>query len=179
MSSALPTSQPLKRASPLGQTWCSSPGDKLLGGPQAGIVVGKTNLVRTLERHPLARALRIDKLSLAALTATLLHYLKGEARRKIPIWQMIGSPLEHIRERADEWRNNIGDAASVCQGLSTIGGGSLPGETIPTLVVALNCSEAQGGPEGVMSRLRESRPPIIARIEQEPGDAGPAHCALR
>ena len=141
-------------------------GDKLLGGPQAGIIGGKTDLVRKLERHPLARALRIDKLSLAALTATLLHYLKGEARRKIPIWQMIGSPLEHIRERADEWRNNIGYAASVCQGLSTIGGGSLPGETIPTCVVALNCSEAQGGPEGVMSRLRESRPPIIARIEQ-------------
>ena len=92
-------------------------GDKLLGGPQAGIVIGKTDLVQKLERHPLARALRIDKLSLAALTVTLLHYLKGEARAKIPIWQMIGAPIEDMRLRADEWRDSIGDAASVCQGL--------------------------------------------------------------
>ena len=142
-------------------------GDKLLGGPQAGIVVGTADLVRKLERHPLARALRIDKLSLAALTATLLHYLKGEARSNIPIWQMIGSPIDHILERADAWRDNVGDAAKVCQGLSTIGGGSLPGETIPTWLVALDCREAQGGPEGVMARLRESRTPIIARIDQD------------
>ena len=142
-------------------------GDKLLGGPQAGIIVGKTDLVRTLERHPLARALRIDKLSLAALTATLLHYLKGEARTKIPIWQMIGASLEDMRLRADSWRENIGDAASLTQSLSTIGGGSLPGETIPTWVVALDCTQSQGGPEGVMARLRTARTPIIARIDQD------------
>ncbi len=142
-------------------------GDKLLGGPQAGIVVGKSDLVRTLERHPLARALRIDKLSLAALTATLLHYLKGEARSTIPIWQMIGSPLDDIRERAEAWRASIGDAATLCQSLSTIGGGSLPGETLPTWVVALDCSQSQGGAEGVMARLRTARTPIIARIDQD------------
>ena len=142
-------------------------GDKLLGGPQAGIVAGKSDLIRTLERHPLARALRIDKLSLAALTATLLHYLKGEARSRIPIWQMIGSPVEEMRDRAKEWCANIGEAAILCEGLSTIGGGSLPGETIPTWVVALNCSDALGGAEGVMARLRSARQPIIARIEQD------------
>ena len=142
-------------------------GDKLLGGPQAGIVVGKSDLVRTLERHPLARALRIDKLSLAALTATLLHYLKGEARNTIPIWQMIGSPLDDIRERAEAWRASIGDAAALCQSLSTIGGGSLPGETLPTWVVALDCTQSQGGAEGVMARLRTARTPIIARIDQD------------
>ena len=142
-------------------------GDKLLGGPQAGIVVGKSDLVRTLERHPLARALRIDKLSLAALTATLLHYLKGEARSTIPIWQMIGSPLDDIRERAEAWRASIGDAAALCQSLSTIGGGSLPGETLPTWVVALDCTQSQGGAEGVMARLRTARTPIIARIDQD------------
>ena len=142
-------------------------GDKLLGGPQAGIVVGKSDLVRALERHPLARALRIDKLSLAALTATLLHYLKGEARSKIPIWQMIGSPLDDIRERAGAWRASIGEAATLCQSLSTIGGGSLPGETLPTWVVALDCTQSQGGAEGVMARLRTARTPIIARIDQD------------
>ena len=142
-------------------------GDKLLGGPQAGIIVGKSDLVRKLERHPLARALRIDKLSLAALTATLLDYLKGEARTRIPIWQMIGVSPDDIRERAESWRENIGESATVCQGLSTIGGGSLPGETIPTWVVALDCSHSKGGAEGVMARLRTARTPIVARIEQD------------
>jgi len=67
-------------------------GDKLLGGPQAGIVVGKTQYVEPLKRHPLARALRIDKLDLAALSATLVHYLKGEAAQKTPVWRMISMP---------------------------------------------------------------------------------------
>ena len=142
-------------------------GDKLLGGPQAGIVVGKADLVRRLERHPLARAMRIDKLSLAALTATLLHYLKEEAPRKVPVWQMVGNPLQQIRERAEEWRAQIGDMASLCQGLSTIGGGSLPGETLPTWLVALDCPQASGGAQAMMARLRAARPPIIARIEQD------------
>ena len=75
-------------------------GDKLLGGPQAGIIVGKKHLIDKLKKHPLARAVRIDKIRLAGLAATLLHYLKGEAEQKIPIWQMISTPLEEIERRA-------------------------------------------------------------------------------
>ena len=74
-------------------------GDKLLGGPQAGIIVGRKDLIATLRRHPLARALRLDKTSIAGLNATLLHYVKGEATREVPVWRMISMPLEDI-ERA-------------------------------------------------------------------------------
>ena len=88
-------------------------GDKLLGGPQAGVVVGQTELVQRLERHPLARAVRIDKLSLAALTATLLHYLADEAETEIPVWRMISSPPENLKDRATNWQAEIGGKASV------------------------------------------------------------------
>ena len=140
-------------------------GDKLLGGPQAGIVVGQSALVQRLERHPLARAVRIDKMSLAALSATLLHYLKSEARSKIPIWQMIGSSQSELLKRAEAWQKEIGDRAAVAQGLSTIGGGSLPGETLPTWLVAMDCDGLTGGADGLMASLRSCQPPIIARIE--------------
>ncbi|MCH9033347.1 MAG: hypothetical protein IID42_02440, partial [Planctomycetes bacterium] len=83
-------------------------GDKLLGGPQAGIVVGKKELVSRLERHPLARAVRIDKLGLAALTATLLHYLKDEATSAIPIWRMIASSSDDLKRKAARWKRAIG-----------------------------------------------------------------------
>ncbi len=141
-------------------------GDKLLGGPQAGIVVGKAEAVRRLARHPLARAVRLDKLTLAALTATLLHYLRGEPE-KIPIWGMISAPLDELSRRAEAWRKAIGGRASVADGLSTIGGGSLPGETLPTRLVALDCAGVDGGADGLAARLRAQEPPIVARIEEE------------
>ena len=74
-------------------------GDKLLGGPQAGIIAGNKDLVQKLSAHPLARAVRIDKLSLSALTATLLHYLKEEAVTEIPVWRMISASESHLKER--------------------------------------------------------------------------------
>ena len=146
-------------------------GDKLLGGPQAGIVVGSRDLVERLERHPFARAFRIDKMSLASLIATLLHYLRGEAEREVPIWRMISAPLQLLRERAQSWS----DAVSVLPGVvsrieenrSAIGGGSLPGETLPTWVLSLDCQGLNGGPSRVMERLRSGEPPVIARIEDE------------
>ena len=102
-------------------------GDKLLGGPQAGIVGGKSDLMSVVSRHPLARAVRIDKGSLAALNATLLHYLKGEETSKIPIWDMISQSQESLADRAEAWQSAVGGLTSVVPGESTVGGGSLAG----------------------------------------------------
>jgi L-seryl-tRNA(Ser) seleniumtransferase len=142
-------------------------GDKLLGGPQSGIVVGKSDLIRKLETHPLARAVRIDKMNLAALFATLLHYLKGEAETKVPIWRMISTSAGELEDRAYHWQTAIGNRALVLRGLSTIGGGSLPGETIDTWLLALECGNLSGGAQGVISRLREYSTPVIARIQED------------
>ena len=142
-------------------------GDKLLGGPQAGIVAGKRELVSRLARHPLARAVRIDKLSLAALTATLLHYLKGESLEKVPIWRMISTPVDALEERAQSWQKSVGDTAQVVQGLSAIGGGSLPGESIPTWLLSIGAQGTTEGAQGLAKRLREADTPVIARIEDD------------
>ena len=142
-------------------------GDKLLGGPQSGIVVGQTELVRRLERHPLARAVRIDKMNLAGLTATVLHYLKQEAEAEVPIWRMISASEEGIKDRAARWKTQLSLPGEVISGRSAVGGGSLPGETLPTWVLALSCEGDAGSPERVMRRLREAVPPVIARIEDD------------
>ncbi|HWC28667.1 MAG TPA: L-seryl-tRNA(Sec) selenium transferase, partial [Dehalococcoidia bacterium] len=101
-------------------------GDKLLGGPQAGIIAGKRELIATLRRHPLARALRMDKSNIAALNATLLHYVKGEAEREVPVWRMIATPLSEVTARARRWARLVGEGATVVDGRSMVGGGSLP-----------------------------------------------------
>lgn len=137
-------------------------GDKLLGGPQAGIIVGRADLVARLKKHPLARAIRADKLCLAGLSATLLHYLKDEAAQEVPVWRMIAMPTEQIRERAQNWVEVIGHG-EVINGESTVGGGSLPGETLPTFTLALEVRR----PNGFIARLRESHPAIIARLEDD------------
>ena len=146
-------------------------GDKLLGGPQAGIVVGKQELVARLERHPLARAVRIDKMSLASLTATLTHFLAGEAERKVPVWRMIAAPADEIRARAEDWRGRVlaatGIETAVAPARSAIGGGSLPGETLESWALSVPGSLSSGGPEGLLSALREQEPPVIARIEDD------------
>jgi len=136
-------------------------GDKLLGGPQAGILVGQKDLVAKLKKHPLARAVRADKLCLAALTATLLHYLRDEATRAIPVWRMISMPLADVEERARRWVAELG-AGEVVEGASTVGGGSLPGETLPTQLVAL----AVKSPNAFAAKLRAQDPPIIARVAE-------------
>jgi L-seryl-tRNA(Ser) seleniumtransferase len=136
-------------------------GDKLLGGPQAGILIGKADLIARLKKHPLARAIRADKLCLAALSATLLHYLKGEAEREIPIWRMMASSPEALRQRAEAWRNLLGQGEVIAE-QSTIGGGSLPGETLPTYVLAIQAPN----PDKFLQRLRRNRPPVIARLQE-------------
>ena len=133
-------------------------GDKLLGGPQAGILTGKKVLIDLLKRHPLARAIRADKLCLAGLAATLDHYRKGEALQQIPVWRMIARPLEDIRATAQNWAQQVG--GMVIDGESTIGGGSLPGATLPTALLALETEH----PDEFMAHLRKANPPVIARV---------------
>jgi L-seryl-tRNA(Ser) seleniumtransferase len=142
-------------------------GDKLLGGPQAGVIAGKAALVELAARHPMARAVRIDKLSIAALSATLIHYIKEEAVEKVPVWRMIAESAKHLEERARRWSAAIGDGSSVVGGLSTVGGGSLPGETLSTWLVALDCTGRPGGAEGLAGRMRHGHPPVVGRIEEE------------
>jgi L-seryl-tRNA(Ser) seleniumtransferase len=140
-------------------------GDKLLGGPQAGIIVGKKEAVEALKKHPLTRALRVDKVTLAGIQATLLHYLKDEAIKKIPVWTMIAASRDDLDRRAQKWAEELRAAklaASVMDAESTVGGGSLPGETLPTRAVAL----ALASPDDFAARLRQTDPPIIARIEE-------------
>ncbi len=138
-------------------------GDKLLGGPQAGILVGRVEQIAKLKKHPLARAVRADKLCLAALTATLSHYLRGEATTHIPVWQMIAMPLAELERRAAAWvahltAHNI--PAEVILGESTVGGGSLPGAMLPTRLVALQVERV----DEFAAALRQTPFPIIGRI---------------
>ena len=142
-------------------------GDKLLGGPQAGIAVGRAERIAALRRHPLARALRIDKLSLAALAATLGHYARGEEERAVPVWRLLSRPLEEIEARARGWAGAAGRGATVVAGRSMIGGGSLPEESVATALLALDPppDAGGGGADGLARRLRAHDPPVIARIE--------------
>ncbi len=141
-------------------------GDKLLGGPQAGVIVGKREIIERLRKFPLTRALRVDKITLAGLQATLLHYLRGEAERKIPVWRMISADPMELKRRAQRWARKLRQAgfkAEVIEGRSAIGGGSLPGETLPTWLLALKVPS----PDTAARSLRSYTPPIIARIEED------------
>jgi L-seryl-tRNA(Ser) seleniumtransferase len=138
-------------------------GDKLLGGPQAGLIVGRAELVSQLRHHPLARALRVDKGTLAALQATLLHYLRGEAEREVPVWRMIAMPQPVLEGRAAAWAARLGEqgiAATVVATTSTVGGGSLPGEVLPTRAVAL----AHPALDALAAALRQGPQPAVGRI---------------
>ncbi len=142
-------------------------GDKLVGGPQAGIIVGKKQFVDRLKKHPLARAARIDKIRLAGLIATLIHYLKGEATAKIPVWRMISAPLDGIERRAQEWAQAVGELARVMEGETMIGGGSLPGGTLPTRLVAVRGGKARNAVQTLSQRLRSQKVPVIGRITED------------
>jgi L-seryl-tRNA(Ser) seleniumtransferase len=135
-------------------------GDKLFGGPQAGIITGKSDLIARLKKHPLSRAVRADKLCLAALSATLIHYLKDEAISEIPVWRMISYSPDELRLRAENWAIVLG-MGDVIESQSTVGGGSLPDETLPTFVLALSVPS----PNHTVERLRMCNPPIIARVD--------------
>ena len=137
-------------------------GDKLVGGPQAGIVVGEKALIDQLRKHPMTRAVRPDKMSLAGLSATLNHYLMDEAPKTVPVWMMIAASEDQMKSRAEEWKRQL-DTGEVVSGRSTVGGGSLPEETLPTRLLALEARH----PNEFADRLRQVDPPIIARVEDD------------
>ena len=138
-------------------------GDKLLGGPQAGIIAGDAELVDLVSKHPLARAVRMDKLSMAALTATLVHYIKEEATEKVPVWRILSESAASLEARARRWAETLGAGCLVAPGRSAIGGGSLPDETLPTSLVRLDTADATG----LAAALRAGDPPVVARIEDD------------
>jgi L-seryl-tRNA(Ser) seleniumtransferase len=146
-------------------------GDKLLGGPQAGIILGHKGVIAALKRHPLTRALRVSKSILAGLQATLLHYLKGEAVSAVPVWQMMAMETSEIEARARdlvEWLRarqlgTAGTQVEVIDGWSRVGGGSLPEETLPTRLVALRVPAAHE----LAQTLRLGSPAVIGRIEND------------
>ncbi len=139
-------------------------GDKLLGGPQAGIVVGRTEPVRKMARHPLARAVRIDKLTLAALEATLRQRLSGQAV-DLPVERMLRAPAEEMRRRAAFWSVKLADRGvetKLIEGASAVGGGSLPEHPVPTVLLAI-----VGPASRLATALRRGVPPVIARVEND------------
>jgi L-seryl-tRNA(Ser) seleniumtransferase len=143
-------------------------GDKLMGGPQAGIVLAAGEAgaagVRKMARHPLARAVRIDKLTLAALEATLKQRLSGRGD-EIPVRRMLRISLEEVRRRAAFWSVKLEDrgvASRLIAGESAVGGGSVPGFGLPTILVALD-----GPASRLATALRRGDPPVIARIEND------------
>jgi L-seryl-tRNA(Ser) seleniumtransferase len=145
-------------------------GDKLLGGPQAGLIFGRAELIERLKKHPLIRALRVDKTTLAALQATLLSYLENKATEEIPVWRMISTDLNSLSRRARKWQlalhrmpelSNI--PMQIKDGASAVGGGSLPGQTLPTKALSILVNSA----DALATKLRHTVPPVIARIEDD------------
>lgn len=148
-------------------------GDKLLGGPQCGIIAGKAEAVARLRKHPLARALRVDKMTLSALEATLGSYIRGEAEREVPVWRMIAADEYHLKSTAESWAKRLASAlveADVVPGESAVGGGSLPGETLPTWLLRISAPPGKKGESSKVgeyaARLRQLPVPVIGRIEE-------------
>jgi L-seryl-tRNA(Ser) seleniumtransferase len=142
-------------------------GDKLLGGPQSGIILGKKKWIEILRKHPMYRALRVDKIVIAGLENLILTYLKKEATEKTPAWKMINTSPDELKSRANKLKmkleeNNI--EVFVSESKSTVGGGSLPGETLPTFVISF---QSEITPDQLSEKFRNLSTPIIGRIEND------------
>jgi L-seryl-tRNA(Ser) seleniumtransferase len=148
---------------------CCFSGDKLLGGPQAGVIVGRTELVERIRRHPLMRALRVDKLTYAALEATLAEYAAGRAETTVPVQRMLTLTADEIRVRAHGVASALnaieGWHAELVSGASAVGGGSAPGVALPTWLVAIDKHGLT--PAALEELLRRLTPPVVARIERD------------
>jgi L-seryl-tRNA(Ser) seleniumtransferase len=142
-------------------------GDKLLGGPQAGIIVGRKDLINQIKKHPLSRAFRSGKSTICGLEETVLLYLKNQALQKIPIWQMISQPVAEIGRRAQQIVHQIGACSAKVSNKDTksyLGGGSLPDQTLPSFAV---CIETVLPLEDLSRRFRKAKPPVIGRVSEE------------
>jgi L-seryl-tRNA(Ser) seleniumtransferase len=143
-------------------------GDKLLGGPQAGIAAGSSHLVSAMRRHPLVRALRADKLGLAALEATLNAYLEETAREELPALRMLHAPVSAIEDRARSLAGDLARAApdlevDAAPSVSRSGGGTLPTREIPSFAVRLGGTDAAS----LAERLRGADPPVVGRVHED------------
>ena len=139
-------------------------GDKLLGGPQAGIIAGRRDIIQNLKSHPLMRAVRIDKLSLAALEATLRLYRPPfDPTTKVPVLRMLSEPVVAVRDRANglaQRLNAIGiDIAEAVPSLAQVGGGSLPGQDLPSFAVSISMPDLS--PDQLTAALRHAKTPVI------------------
>ena len=145
-------------------------GDKLLGGPQAGLVAGQRSLVEPMRRNPLYRALRVDKMTLAALDATLSEHEAGRAKETVPVLRMVHAPREQIRARAEAFARRLARAApelemSLQDGRSAVGGGAAPTVGVPTVVIAFNHPAL--APDSIATALRAGRPPVVLRVAED------------
>ena len=145
-------------------------GDKLLGGPQAGLVAGRRAFVEPMRKNPLYRALRVDKMTLAALDATLLEHESGRARERVPVLRMVHAPLEELRARAGAFARALAAAApalrpALVDSESAVGGGAAPTVGVPTVAVALDAGPA--GPDRLAARLRQGSPPVVVRVAED------------
>jgi L-seryl-tRNA(Ser) seleniumtransferase len=143
-------------------------GDKLLGSVQAGLIAGKHEIVSRLRKHPLYRALRSDKIRLAALEATLLSYQRGEAQTEVPLMKMLSLSAAELEEQTHEVMAAVGSSAAhleLIKGESTIGGGAGPTSTLSTTLIAITHPERSA--QDIEHQLRSFSPAIIARISEE------------
>lgn len=161
----LPPERTLAEAVQAGPDLVFASGDKLLGGPQAGIILGSKEAVRKAARHPLARAFRVDKSTLAALAATLRLYLEGR-EGEIPVWAYLGRPLAAVRRDARRLAAASKSQAETAQATTVVGGGSLPGSGVPTWI----CRVTGTRPDELAARMRAADPPVVGYI------AGGAYC---
>ena len=152
-----------------GAAVCCFSGDKLLGGPQAGIIVGEEPAVSRMRSHPLMRALRVGKMTCAALEATLAEHARGRARTTIPVARMLAAAVDDLDARARDLARRLAGHAQfsvdVVDGLSTVGGGGAPGSALPTRLARL--TPGAGSAARLAARLRTLHPPVVARIEQD------------
>jgi L-seryl-tRNA(Ser) seleniumtransferase len=140
-------------------------GDKLLGSAQAGLIVGKHDIVSRLRKHPLYRALRSDKLRLAALEATLVSHQKDAAEEEVPVIQMLSLTAEELEQRARRLIDEVGSPhLELVAGESALGGGAGPTSRLPTTLIAITHPEQSA--QQIEHRLRTLSPPVIARISE-------------
>jgi L-seryl-tRNA(Ser) seleniumtransferase len=156
----LPHERTIREALGDGISLVAFSGDKLLGGPQAGIVAGRAELVARLRNNPLLRALRVDKTAIAALAATLQLHRSPETRARIPLYRMLGATMEDLWERARRYCDAIAGLRTV-EHRAVVGGGALPGSTLASLAIAVSTDD----PGRVAAALRRGKPPVVARLD--------------